>query len=488
MVDRITGRTPASHSRDAVLFLMLNPAYVRNFEPVLRALGARDRPTTVLFEERKQGGDVAGLALIERLCREYGALRHEFLSPPALRSRGRLRILLEVGQDYLRYFELPYRNPTRSRSRAVAFLPARVERMLASVLRRMPRGRRALATAARRLNERLGDDVRIREELERRRPEALVVTPMVQFHSRQSDWVRVAGGLGIATMLCIHSWDNLTTKGLMHALPDRMAVWNEAQRREAIELHGMPGESVLVAGAWPYDHWFGWRASRSKEELVAELGLPADRAMILYVCSSRFIARRERAAVTRWVRALRTSDDPRVASANVVVRPHPLNGGEWPDRSLQDLPGVAVFPPGGADPVDHRSRSDYFDSLACADAVVGVNTSALVESAIVDRPALALPAPEFSSSQDELPHFHELVGDQGMLSVSESIGDHVAQLSRVLADPTAATELRRRFVESFVRPGDDDRSPTERVVAAVEDLLGRTPDPASGGAEAPARA
>jgi hypothetical protein len=480
--------TRAPHSRDAVLFLMLNPAYVRNFEPVLRELGARGRRTTIVFEQRKEGGDAAGLALIERLCREYAALRYEFLYPPPLRLSGRLRMLLEAGQDYLRYFEPPFREPTRSRSRALAFLPARVERMFASVLRRMPRGRRALASAARRLNDRLGDDARIRDELERRRPEALVVTPMVQFDSRQSDWVRVAGGLGIATMLCVHSWDNLTNKGLMHALPDRMVVWNETQRREAIELHRVPAESVLVAGAWPYDHWFGWRASRSREELVAELGLPADRAMILYVCSSRFIARRERAAVTRWVRALRASDDPRLASANVVVRPHPLNGGEWPDRSLQGLPGVAVFPPGGADPVDDRSRSDYFDSIACSDAVVGVNTSALVESAIVGRPALALPAAEFRSSQDELPHFRELAGDRGMLLVSESIGDHVAQLSRVLADPTAATEHRRRFVEMFVRPGEDDSSPTERVVAAVEDLLGRPPDLASGEAQAPAHA
>jgi hypothetical protein len=461
-----------------VLFLVLNPAYVRNFEPVLRALGERGRQTTVVFEERKEEGDAAGLALIERLCGEYGSLRHEFLRRPAPRLRGRLRILLEAGQDYLRYFEPPYRDPTRLRSRAAAFLPARVERIFASVLRRMPRARRALASAARRLNDRLGDEAAMRDELDRRGPEVLVVTPMVQFHSRQSDWVRAAGRLGIATMLCIHSWDNLTNKGLMHALPDRVVVWNEAQRREAIVLHGVPGESVLVAGAWPYDHWFDWRPSRSRQELLAELGLPADRATILYACSSRFIAERERPVVTRWVRALRASGDLRVASANVVVRPHPLNGGEWRDRSLDNLPGVAVFPPGGADPVDDQSRSDYFDTVAYSDAVVGVNTSALVESAIFDTPALALPGPEFNSSQDELPHFHELAGEQGALLVSESMSDHIAQLGGALADPAAGVELRRRFVETFVRARDDACSPTERVVAAVDDLLDRTPEAA----------
>lgn len=201
--------------------------------------------------------------------------------------------------------------------------------------------------------------------------------------------------------------------------------------------------------------------------------------MILYVCSSRFIAERERAAVARWVRALRSCEDPRVATANVIVRPHPLNGDEWSNPSLGDLTGVAVFPPRGSDPVDDASRADYFDSIANADAVVGVNTSALIESAIVDRPALALPAPEFRSSQQELPHFRQLVGERGMLTVSESIAEHLAELSRALADASVGAAQRRRFVERFLWPRGSNPSPTERVIAAVEELLDQ-PGPREG--------
>jgi hypothetical protein len=462
---------PSYDPRSAVLFLMRSPAYVRNFESVLRALAARGHDTTVLFEEHKEGGDRGGLALIGRLCGEYGALRYEFLRPLPLGVRGHLRMTLKGGQDYLRYFDLPYHDATRLRSRALASLPAGLERALASTLRRWPGARRALTSAAGRVDGWLGDDRAVRHELERRRPGALIVTPMVQFRSRQSDWVRAARGLGIATMLCVHSWDNLTNKGLMHAQPERVAVWNDAQRRQAVELHGAAGDSVLVAGAWPYEHWFGWRVSRSRGQLCRQLELPEERAMILYVCSSRFIAEREQPVVTRWIRALRSSEDPRVATANVIVRPHPLNSDEWSDPSLGDLPGVAVFPLGGADPVDDSSRADYFDSIAHADAVVGINTSALIESAIVDRPTLALPAPELRSSQEELPHFRQLVGEQGMLEVSASIADHVAQLSQTLADPSEGAAQRQRFVETFIRPRGSSPSPTERVVAGVEELL-----------------
>ena len=150
--------------RRIVLFVMQSPAYVRNFEPVLRALAARGDRTTVLFEGRKAGGDSAGLGLIDRLCAELDGLDYELAGPLPRGLRGQVRICLQAGQDYLRYFDPPYGDgANRLRARSVAFLPARVERALASMLRRWPRARRALSSLARRINDRLGEDRRVRE-------------------------------------------------------------------------------------------------------------------------------------------------------------------------------------------------------------------------------------------------------------------------------------------------------------------------------------
>ena len=41
-------------------------------------------------------------------------------------------------------------------------------------------------------------------------------------------------------------------------------------------------------------------------------------------------------------------------------------------------------------PVDTASRADYFDSIYHAAAVVGINTTAQIESAIVGRPVHTL--------------------------------------------------------------------------------------------------
>jgi hypothetical protein len=476
----------SSSGQGDTLFLMHSPAYVRNFESVLRTLAARGHRVTVLLEERKEGGDEPALALLCRLCGECDSLRHELRPSPPLGFRGRLRLVLEALQDYLRYFDPPYTDANRLRARALAFLPAAVERGLARAFRAWPRARHVLASGARRSSSALGADRRIRRELERRRPNALIVTPMVHFRSRQREWVRAAAELGIGSMFCVHSWDNLTNRGLMHAHPDRVTLWNEVQRGQAIALHGASADSVRVTGAWPYDHWFNWTASRSRAQFCRQLGLPDGRAILLYTCSSRFIAGRERSAVMRCIRALRSSGDRRLATASLIIRPHPLNGEEWGEPSLANLPGVAVFPPGGADPVDDESRADYFDSIVHADAVVGINTSALIESAILDRPAFAFPGPEFHFSQKELPHFRHLAEAGGMLHVSASMVEHLAQLGRTLADGSADSGPRRLFVERFIRPLGSTPSPTDRVVATFEELVSerRGPEPSNARSEA----
>jgi hypothetical protein len=455
-----------------LLFLLRNPAYVRNFEPILRAIARDGHRATVLFEEHKQGADRPGLARLDEVCADHPSLSYEFIRPMPLGPKGTLRKALRIGQDYLRYFDPPYESAELLRARATPFVPRSVERVLAAAFRRLPRLRHTLSAAARRLDRALGADPGLIAELRRRDPTVLIVSPQVHFGSRQNGWVRAAKRVGIRTALCIHGWDNLTNTGLIHELPDRILAWNETQRRQAVELHGAQPGSVLVTGAWPYDHWFGWEVSRSRDELCRELGLDPERPIILYACSSRFIAEHERDSVTRWIEALRSASDERLAGANVIVRPHPLNRSEWVDPGRAPVPGATVFPPNGADPVSDRSKADYFDSVAHADAVVGVNTSALIESAIVDRPALAFPAPEFRASQDELPHFRELTGEHGVVGVSASMHDHLARLVEVLVDSSVDRAERQRFVERFIRPHGAAPAPTELAVAAIEDLIG----------------
>jgi hypothetical protein len=336
----------------------------------------------------------------------------------------------------------------------------------------------------RRVETAIPDSPQIADFLRAQRPELMLISPLVTTPS-QAHYIRAARSLGIPSALLVWSWDNLTNKGLIRELPDRVYVWNEDQRREAIELHGVPPERVVATGAYPWDQWFGRRPSTSATEFREWLGLAPGRPIVLYVCSSKFIAPDEPRFVERWLRALREHPDERLRTAGVVVRPHPKAPKPWWDRPLAGAPGVAVWPPPrpreGPPSVDEQSKSAYFDSIHHSSAVVGLNTSALIEAAIVGRPVLTVRSPEYRDTQEGTLHFHYLPRENGgPLTVARDFPEHFAQLAEVLAADRGADGSEREFVHQFVRPHGVDRPAVPILVDALEAQLDVPPRPTAG--------
>ncbi len=193
----------------------------------------------------------------------------------------------------------------------------------------------------RRLERALPPSPAARVLLEAERPDVLLVTPLLYFGNSQIDYVRAARELGIPAVLGVGSWDHLTTKGLLHVVPDRVIVWNEAQRTEAREIHGIPADRVSVTGAQAYDHWFTMQPSTTREAFCARHGFDPSREIVLYLCSSPFITPHEVPFVRRWIDAVRGAADPAVREANILVRPHPQNAEQWQDVATSTL-GAAM--------------------------------------------------------------------------------------------------------------------------------------------------
>ena len=311
----------------------------------------------------------------------------------------------------------------------------------------------------------------IDEYIRGRAPDVVLATPVVKFASEQVDFLKSARRLGIPTGVCVASWDNLTNKGLLRFVPERVFVWNEVQRREAVELHGIPAERVVATGAQLFDEWFERRPSRSREEFVRTVGLDPAEPYVLYVGSSPFVTRHSRAEVTLvegWIAALRASGDERLRRAGVLVRPHPI-GKVWKAVDLSRFGNATVWPAKPRRPVEPQEQADFFDSLVHSAAVVGLNTTAMIEAAIVGKSVLTVLAPEFA--QESTLHFHYLLAENGgFLHVASSLEEHVTQLGRVLEDDAAGAERRRRFVESFVRPRGLERAATPILADEVEEL------------------
>ena len=141
--------------------------------------------------------------------------------------------------------------------------------------------------------------------------------------------MRCARQLGIKSVLGVGSWDHLTTKGLIHEVPDRVLVWNNAQKQEAIALHDVPPSGWASPAPRRGDHWFAARPSLDRAAFCTKVGLGSQGPFLLYVCSSPFIAPHEVSFVRRWITAIRKSRDIRLREAGILVRPHPQNAAQW---------------------------------------------------------------------------------------------------------------------------------------------------------------
>jgi hypothetical protein len=344
---------------------------------------------------------------------------------------------------------------TALRARAQKRVPRVYHPLVHVVGRSGSLARRGFAALLCALESAITPSASIQAFLRARRPDLLLVTPLIELGSQQVDYVKCARQMRIRSVLCVASWDNLTSKGLIRVVPDHVAVWNEAQKREAVELHGARPEQVVVTGAQLFDGWFERQPSRSREDFCRTVGLGSARPFILYVGSSIFIAPDEVGFAERWLAALRHSEHPALRDAGVLVRPHPANSRQW--RAFDDtgLGDVAIWPPVGTDPNAPDFRRDYFDSVYYSAAVVGVNTSAQLEASILGRPVFTVCVPEFVHAHDGALHFQHLTGADGAaVTTAASIDEHVDQLAGVLDGDSgvAASASPRRFVESFLRP------------------------------------
>ena len=380
-----------------IVFVLRHPGALRNFQSVIRGLSENGHEVHLAFESARLKTSGHDQLLADVL--EYPGVSSGTAPAPSSQRWARTGRAARLGQDYLRYLAPGYRDAGTLRARALeAVSPPLLRRLVTAPPLRRSRPRAVLEAVLAAVDRRVPADPAIVAFMREHAPDAVLVSPLVDSGSPQADTIRTARALGLPTGLLVHSWDNLTNKGLIPAPPDLVAVWNEDQRREAIELHHVSADAVATTGATPYDQWFERGPNLDRAAFCAEVGLDPARPYVLYLCSSPFIAPQEGTFVREWIVALRAQGGA-AAEASILVRPHPQNTKAWSGVDLSDLPAVGIWPAGGADPVEEASRRGFYDSIHHSAAVAGINTSALIESAIVGRTVHTLLDPRSAASQ-----------------------------------------------------------------------------------------
>ncbi len=438
-------------------------AYFRNFESVLVELAVQGHAIHLAADEAETFG---GHALVERLATSYPRVTYGSVPSAAGEPWMPFAQKVRYAIDYARFRAPRYADVPKLRLRSAERAP-RIVRWLAGS---GSFGTAAVARGLRWLERSMPRSAAMRAWIEALAPDAVILTSLTFSRSSAVEQLKAARGLGIPVAAAIMSWDHLSSKAPLHIPPDMTIVWNDVQKREAVDMHGLAPDTIVVTGAQCYDQWFERQPSRTREMLCRDMQLDPSRPFVVYVCSamSPVPTPLEPHFVREWVAALRASSDPRLRDVGILIRPHPERIKEWANASVDGFENVVVH---GGTPIDRESKADYFDALAHSSAVVGLCTSAFIEAAIVGRPVLTLLLPEYRMHQDGMAHFRYLLTvEGGLLHAAPGMQAHLDDLSNVLAQSRGREARNRRFLTAFVRPQGLDVAATPAFIAAVEQL------------------
>jgi CDP-glycerol glycerophosphotransferase (TagB/SpsB family) len=293
--------------------------------------------------------------------------------------------------------------------------------------------------------------------------------------------LRTARRRGVFSMAIDPSWDNFTNKLIPVRQVDRLVVWNDIMKAQAVELHGYGGDAIRVAGAPQFDPHF--RARTPREEFFRRIGADPARKLIALTTTPRSLYSHHDHVLRSLATAIRGGA---LAGAQILVRLHPRDEMDA-YREFEGIAGVILEKPfrdtvkvadGLAIDVMPEHQRHLGDTLNYADAVVNVASTISIEACIFDTPVVNISfdgadeSPYVRSARRYYSFTHYVnITSRGAVRVAQSPDEMVAMVARYLADPSLDRAGRRQVVLDQCQ--FTDGLSAERVIRCVLDEIGQ---------------
>jgi hypothetical protein len=308
--------------------------------------------------------------------------------------------------------------------------------------------------------------------------------------------LRTAVRRRVRTIVVDPSWDNFTNKLIPVRRADRILVWNDIMKQQAVELHGYEAEQVRVSGPPHWDRYFRSGPAIARDAFFARIAADPSRRLITLMTTGRTLYDH----YPRVVRVLMSAiDGGRFGQAQLLVRLHPRDDLDRYEqfrgtpRLIVEKPFKKTVKSGDGLDVDITSENQQHlaDTLRHSDVVVTVASTIAIEASIFDTPVVDVSfdgeAPvDFATSVRRyyrFTHYANITraGAAPVAETPEALVDHVA---RYLDDPALDRAGRQRVVREqcqFTDGKSSDRI-AQFVVEELNDVVlfqGRQGDRAS---------
>jgi len=321
------------------------------------------------------------------------------------------------------------------------------------------------------------------EQLFDRHDPALVVAANPGLVFAEVPLFRTARRRNVRLMVIDASWDNFTNKLLPVRQADRLVVWNDIMKAQAVTIHGYRPEAVCVAGAPQFDVHFRPQVRATREEFFRRVGADPSRKLIVLTTTPRSLYRHHDHVLRALAAAIAGGE---LANAQVLVRLHPRDEVDA-YQEFANTPHVIVEKPfrstvtvadGLAIDVMPEHQRHLGDTLCHADVVVNVASTITIEACIFDTPVvnICFDGPEASPYVRSATRYYSFthyvnITARNAVRVAKSPAEMVQWVGRYLNDPALDAAGRRQVVLDQCQFTDGRSS--SRVVDCVLDELGQ---------------
>ncbi len=277
------------------------------------------------------------------------------------------------------------------------------------------------------------------------------------------------------------SWDNLTSKGIIHGNFDSVMVWNDVMREEMALLYPWyTPQQVQIVGFPRFDVYgtpFPGRFERGP--FLRSLGLDPDRPVLLFASSAAGSFRAQWDVVEHICEALERQQLDR--GVQLLIRCHPHDDVHETER-FRGRADVAVWPDserGLAGPLysqlpDPDELLILSASVAHSAAVITAGSSLMLDAARADVPIVCvaydgnhvLPLDDSVASVYGYSHQRPL-HDMGATVICRSRDDLINSIRMALLQPSLQRANRARLVNRYL---GGYGSSIERIRAVLSDL------------------
>ena len=189
----------------------------------------------------------------------------------------------------------------------------------------------------------------------------------------------------------VRSWDCPTNKNLLRAIPEKILVNNEYNKRELVRFHDVKEDKIEIVGFPQFDPYFIMKPS-SKDEFFKKIGVDPNKRIILFAPAGSALADID----WQYCDILSTAQEEGRIPADMIffVRKHPqdttdLSKFENKENFLVEQPGKS-FGKTRATEIDMEATQHLIDSIIHSELLVSVNTTLGLDAVIFDKPHIML--------------------------------------------------------------------------------------------------